>query len=405
LCAAITFVAVLVASVVPAGAADEKAPPADSRRPLILAHYMPWYQARPHSSAWGWHWTMNRFDPEKVVNGRPEIASRFTPLIAPYDSGDPHVIEYHLLLMKCAGIDGVIVDWYGRGDLNDYRRLHENTEALVTRVRRLGLRFAVCYEDRTVAEFEKAGRITGEQRVAHAVAELRWAAEHWFNDAAYVRIADAPVLLSFGFDGLTDAEWSQCIRAVEAGGRRVAYFSEHRRREGAVGAFDWPVPSVGPSVHDRFRRDAKSWPHAIPVACPRFVDVYAEAGVGKSHGRMDDDGGVTFREQLRAALTSECPAVQLCTWNDWGEGTVIEPSREFGYRDLESVQSLRRAHVEPAFARSADDLRLPLLLLEARRRGGGLELECQLDRISEMISKGDGDAARAALHKLNTANR
>jgi hypothetical protein len=29
--------------------------------------------------------------------------------------------------------------------------------------------------------------------------------------------------------------------------------------------------------------------------------------------------------------------IQIATWNDWGEGTVVEPSREFGYRDLELV--------------------------------------------------------------------
>jgi len=25
--------------------------------------------------------------------------------------------------------------------------------------------------------------------------------------------------------------------------------------------------------------------------------------------------------------------VQIATWNDWGEGTGIEPTAEFGYRD------------------------------------------------------------------------
>ena len=32
--------------------------------PRILAHYMPWYEAKPHSPHWGWHWTMGVFDPE-----------------------------------------------------------------------------------------------------------------------------------------------------------------------------------------------------------------------------------------------------------------------------------------------------------------------------------------------------
>jgi hypothetical protein len=36
-----------------------------AKKPLILVHYMPWYSARPTSPNWGWHWTMNVFDPEK----------------------------------------------------------------------------------------------------------------------------------------------------------------------------------------------------------------------------------------------------------------------------------------------------------------------------------------------------
>lgn len=91
-----------------------------STQRLILAHYMPWYTAKPYNSHWGWHWTMNHFDPERVVNGERELASHYRPLIGPYDSGDPHVLEYHLLLMKLAGIDGVIIDWYG---LQDFSRL------------------------------------------------------------------------------------------------------------------------------------------------------------------------------------------------------------------------------------------------------------------------------------------
>ena len=71
----------------------------------VLVHYMPWYAAPPTSDAWGWHWTMGRFNPEQMdAAGRREIASHAYPLIGPYDSNDPHVLEYHVLLMKLAGV-------------------------------------------------------------------------------------------------------------------------------------------------------------------------------------------------------------------------------------------------------------------------------------------------------------
>src|SRR5215469_15931106 len=76
----------------------------------LLVYYMPWYVAKPYSSNWGWHWTMNHFDPDTIgASGERQIASWYYPLIGPYDSADPAVLEYHVLLMKLAGIDGIIV--------------------------------------------------------------------------------------------------------------------------------------------------------------------------------------------------------------------------------------------------------------------------------------------------------
>ena len=60
--------------------------------------------------------------------------------------------------------------------------------------------------------------------------------------------------------------------------------------------------------------------------------------------------------------------MQICTWNDWGEGTNVEPSAEFGYRDLEAVQRLRCELVDRNFAPRADDLRLADRLLELRHK-------------------------------------
>ena len=122
----------------------------ESNQRLILAHFMPWYEGDPASKTWGWHWTMNAFKPNEEVNGRRQIASHFYPIIGPYDSGDAHVLECQLLQMKLAGIDGVIVDWYGLKNFRDYALLHRNTQRLVEQVTRLEMQFAICYEDQTI---------------------------------------------------------------------------------------------------------------------------------------------------------------------------------------------------------------------------------------------------------------
>lgn len=81
-------------------------PPA-ATRPLLLAHYMPWYQTPSVSGMWGWHWTMNHFNPnQQDSEGQAQIASHYYPHTGPYDSRDDAILEYQLALMKLSGIDG-----------------------------------------------------------------------------------------------------------------------------------------------------------------------------------------------------------------------------------------------------------------------------------------------------------
>lgn len=362
---------------------------------LVLAHYMPWFEAKPVSAQWGWHWTMNAFDPEKVTDGKRAIASHYQPLIGPYDSSDVAVLEYQLLTMKLAGIDGVIVDWYGLTDFRDYAVLHRNTTRLLETAERLKMKFVICYEDQTIPALVEGKRIKAAARVSHAANEIQWLSKYWFKSPSYVSLDGKPLLLSFGQSGLSDAEWSQCLEQSKA---PVTYFSQHHRRAAAVGAFDWPVPSEALNAFERFHKDARSWPRSIPVAFPRFVDIYAEAKVSASYGRLDDDKGKSFRTMLERALLSNAPIVQLATWNDWGEGTQIEPSVEFGYRDLETVQALRHKHVESKFALQPDDLRLPHRLLEARRKPNADHK--RLDEIADAIVGGNVSQARSVIDSL-----
>jgi hypothetical protein len=110
--------------------------------------------------------------------------------------------------------------------------------------------------------------------------------------------------------------------------------------------------------------------------------------------------GRTMRETLKAAMEGPWPVVQLVTWNDYGEGTVIEPTHEDGYAALEAIQHARRKELGDAFTFTAEDLRLPARLLGLRRAGQAERTE--LDRISDLLRAGQCDEAEEQLNGLES---
>ncbi len=365
---------------------------------LLMAHYMPWFEARPYRMQWGWHWTMNHYDPEQVRD-RQEAASHYYPLIGLYDSDDPDTLECHALLMKYAGIDGVIVDWYGTDDFLDYGINHRNTQHLIEFIQKAGLHFAICYEDQTVPKLIAGRRIAAADAIPHGQQLMQWVQQHWFASPSYLRLEQRPVWLVFGGGYYREEQWKQ-IFAPQS--QPPEFFTEMGRRAPAVGGFGWPVPTGGTEqsfkVLDSFYTRAKDWPQFIPAAYPRFHDIYHEAGVHNSWGFIDDNGGKTYKQTLQRALQSSASIIQLVTWNDWGEGTMIEPSVEFGYRDLETTQRLRRKYIEPTFPYKPQDLRLPVELYKLRKNyQGNAAVQAKLDAISRLLFAGRLERARTLL--------
>ncbi|MFN3728925.1 MAG: glycoside hydrolase family 71/99-like protein [Fimbriimonadaceae bacterium] len=349
--------------------------------PPVFAHYMPWYEAKADQGQWGWHWTMNARDPSKG-----ELASHYRPLIGAYDSGDPDVLEYHVLLMKIAGIQGVMIDWYGIEDLYDYPSIHRHTQSLVPWIKKAGLRFALMFEDQTLTQLIKNEKIAADQAVSRTRAMLLQMQSGWFTEPAYLRMDGRPLFFVFGPQYFKDGQWPVLLDGLDP---KPYFVSLHHRVPGAEGAFDWPLPSKGlegaQAETKAFLERAKSWPFFMPVAYPRFHDYYHEAGVHDSYGRIADDEGHTLRTTLKDALTAGPPMIQIATWNDWGEGTQIEPSQEHGYRDLETVMELLgRANT--------DALRLPYRLYGLRKAK-----DARADAVSEHLFAGRYAEARAVL--------
>ena len=352
-----------------------------SEEPRLLVHYMPWYATKTVSGEWGWHWTMNHFDPEQSKwDDQRKIAAHDYPLIGPYDSGDDHALECHALLMKIAGLDGVIIDWYGTSDLNDHAMNHRNTQKFIPWLKKAGLSFAVCYEDQSVKSLK-----SGED-LKQAAQDLHWAEEHFFTDPSYLRQDGRPLLLVFGPQHL---QWKFDLRS-----QPFVFGLPHLVKEnGLDGAFAWPPVRGGKSLKpDQWKKEldliySEKTPF-IATAFPGFKDIYQQAGLHASYGSIASRNGLTLSESLAQARASKAPLIQIATWNDYGEGTMIEPTRSNGFRLLEKL---------PRCGNPAD-LRLPVMLYQLRKRGGNAT---KLDQASTLMFDSKFTEAEALLASVS----
>ena len=373
-------------------------------RPLLLAHYMPWYQSLAKSGSWGWHWTMDHFNPTQGDDGNwSNLASHYTPLTGPYDSADEALLEYQVQLMKLSGIDGVIVDWYGMEPFWDYGTINTATKKLFEVVKKAGLKFVICYEDQTMKHMVDNGHFQREDVIIQGQSVMRYMRDNWFNDEAYLKAGDQPVLFIFGPQFYKDAESWESIFSVLT--PKPAFFSlDNIFYPAETAAYPWPpmwASKSGVLNHtdlltylDEFYDKGERWPYLVGGAFPGFHDIYAEAGVGTSYGYLDALEGKTFRFTLQEALMRQPDMIQLITWNDYGEGTNIEPTVEYGYQYLEMVQEARTA-TDAEFTSTPDDLRIPLQLYKLRvKYAADAAVTAELNTAAAAIVEGQLDTAR-----------
>jgi hypothetical protein len=306
----------------------------------VYVHYMPWFETPATSGTgnWGQHWTMANEDPNTILaNGRRQIASWFYPLIGPYASSDRDVIDYHLLLMKYSGIDGVIVDWYGTHNVYDYPLIKRNTDSLFNRVPYAGLQFGICYEDATLANVKS---VAGIDIVTAAQQDFDYLQTQYFSKSSYIKINRQPLLLDFGPQGLkTASDWQGAFAELTTPPRLLSleYAGDVTGSAGS-GEFAWVDATDQVNLSGFYQSRAQSLSTFFAGAYPGFKDFYRQGGGGNTLFLINYNGTSTLQNCLNLAKTSGTNYLQLITWNDYGEGTMIEPTLDFNFTFLQTIQ-------------------------------------------------------------------
>ena len=202
-------------------------------KPIVVAHYMSWYQQPEISGSWGF-WQVNRPTINKDYWHYPEqrkgqtcrdISSVYYPIIGPYDSGDPDLCEYHILLAKLAGIDAFVADWYGPKPSDEHP--YDNIGFSVMRkvAEELNFKVMICWEDRSMFPDISPDVSTREEAIELGNKMIRYLESEWFSSSAYLKINDRPVLTNFAWrhpgktihePWLSSIEWNRILNSIPA---------------------------------------------------------------------------------------------------------------------------------------------------------------------------------------------
>ena len=351
----------------------------------VYAHYMPWFQSKDFDGYWGQHWTMTNQNPDNIdQDGRREIASYYYPSIGPYSSKDPDLHEYHFLMMKLSGIDGVIFDWYGSRDLHDYALIKESTESFIEVLEDLGMDFSIMYEDRVAVQ---AVEQSLSPSVVEAVQEdFNYIRNTYFSSPRYMQFNGKNSLFIFGPEYVnTPNEWDAIFQIFDEAERPdflSIWATQDRVGSNGAGEFLWVAPDH--LLAHEYYYQTYDGENMITVGSsyPGFHSFYTEGGWsdGAHEWMIGMNQGQTFEETLSYTHHEQSDFIQLITWNDFGEGTMIEPTQEFGFMYLQMLQQYT------GVSHTVEDLQIAFDLYQARKQHqNNMEVQLYLDRTYKYV--------------------
>jgi hypothetical protein len=405
--------------------AQQSAPGQPAAGPrLILAHYLSWYKTKTFSGDWQhWNWDPNGDGPDDAgdhdpsryrLDGFQDLAAVHRPLLGPYDSRDLLVLEYHLALAWAAGIDGFVINWLGP---RDREGIDQAVLALFDTAERMrqayGLQFylAISFDE------QQLDRSVPTAAVEQAAINLKYLIDTYANQAMYLSFQDQPVVFYFelwqdGQPGLLTPEALGKLQEAQDPMTLLYMGAESPYLAFTDGFFSWISGANG---------DPLDWGSAyLDWVYPEMAAQTQSLGLGLTVGGVwpgFDDSGVngwgqgsryigrqdgqvyqmTWETAHQAVAGRETNWIQILTWNDWNEGTEIEPSVDFGYTYLQATQAQAARLTGRQMPASA--LEIPAQLLSLRRSYGA-EANEPVDQVYRLFFAGQFQEAQALLDEI-----
>lgn len=309
---------VLAIAVLASGcAADRSRPSPPSERVHIF--YYNWYGAPPMQATYV-HWQQGGHFPPDA------IGANYYPQLGPYGSSDPTVLKRHMEWIREAGAGVVTLTWWGQGSYEDQHARHVLDAAAAAG---LTVNFHLePYAGFTPARLEAdvaylldrfgdhpafyRARDQGDRPMFYVFEALRHDANEWRAMTDRIRRSDRPVILL--------AQTTDLAFIVKSG------------FDGGY-TYDALATFKNPAYVDRWPALAKAFRDAgklfIPSIGPGYWDDRAvPRGANEPDSARTRDSGTdaTYQRAWAVAAVAGCEIVTITSFNEWHEGSQIEPA-------------------------------------------------------------------------------
>jgi hypothetical protein len=256
----------------------------------IYAHYMPWFGVTYH---------MNTGYSETDAN---QSARQVNDMIS-------------------RGIQGVIVDWYGK----DSSFEDQATQTIFAESKRhSGFKFAI---------MEDAGGLKTGDKTGEVISDLIYANQKYAQASNYMRFNGRPVYFFFGVEAL-GINWSAVRSQVPGNPLFIFENADGYTLNYSDGAFGWANDFTSDHTNnwgqaylaDFYARSLSSSRYTFGSTWKGFNDALASWGSGRVLGQQCGQTWLNTFKELNKHYSSgkQLQSLQLVTWNDYEEGTALE---------------------------------------------------------------------------------
>jgi glycoprotein endo-alpha-1,2-mannosidase len=261
----------------------------------VVAFYYPWYGTTALDGSYQ-HWSQNGHTPPF------DIASSYYPARGLYSSSDKQVLAAQMDDIRSAGIDEIAVSWWGKGSAEDQR-----LPAVMAAAGADGILVAAHLEP-------YAGR-----SVMSVVADVGYLRTLGITTFYVYRAADFPT-----------ADWAAAKSALHQGGVQLlaqTAYAGWAAAAGFDGIYTYDILTYGGNKFARICNEA----HAVHLLCAPSVGPGYLARRGDGDTRVKPRrNGRTYDAMWAAAIQAHADVVTITSYNEWHEGTQIEPAAPSG---------------------------------------------------------------------------